>query len=318
MEITKRGSPFRPCYLKDGGGELDRKAERLYAIMGNCALCPRNCEVNRFEGETGICGATAELTVSSGFAHFGEEPPLVGFYGSGTIFLTHCNLKCVFCQNFDISHYDGDAIGFVKKGDGVVSNTDHLARMMLVLQERGYHNINFVTPTHYAPQIVEGISKAAQEGLELPIVWNCGGYESLEVIRLLEGVVDIYMPDIKFFNAAYAKKFCAAQDYPDVVKEALKEMHRQVGDLVADSRGIAQRGLLIRHMVMPNDVADSADILRFIAEEISSNSYVNVMDQYRPCYKAHRFKEIDRAVTSDEYRRTVETARRFGLLRGLS
>jgi len=318
MEITKRGSPFSPCYLKDRGGELDRKAERLYAIMEDCALCPRNCEVNRTQGETGICGATAELTVSSGFAHFGEEPPLAGFYGSGTIFLTHCNLKCLFCQNFDISHYDVDAIGLVKKGDGIVSNTDHLAEMMLVLQKGGCHNINFVTPTHYAPQIVEGIAKAAQEGLELPIVWNCGGYESLEVIKLLDGVVDIYMPDIKFFNAAIAKKFCGAQDYPDVVKEALKEMHRQVGDLVTDSRGIAQRGLLIRHLVMPNDVADSGEILRFIAEEISPNSYVNVMDQYRPCYKAYRFEEINRGVTSDEYRRTVETAKRFGLARGLS
>lgn len=308
MAIIKRGSPLRPGYLKHRDGELDEKAKRLYAIMENCALCPRNCEVNRLEGETGICGATGELMVSSGFAHFGEEPPLVGFYGSGTIFLTHCNLRCLFCQNYDISH----------KGDGVVSNPDRLAEMMLALQKSGCHNINFVTPTHYAPQIVEGIAKAADKGLELPIVWNCGGYESLEVIKLLDGVVDIYMPDVKFFNAANAKKFCAAQDYPDAVKEALKEMHGQVGDLVTDSRGIAQRGLLIRHLVMPNDAADSGGILRFIAGEISTNSYVNVMDQYRPCYDAFRHKEIDREITSDEYRRTVEIAKGLGLARGLS
>ena len=166
--MAKRGSPLRPGYLKHRDGELDEKAKRLYAIMENCALCPRKCEVNRTQGEIGVCGASGELMLSSGFAHFGEEPPLVGFYGSGTIFLTHCNIKCLFCQNYDISH----------KGDGVVSNPDKLAEMMLALQKGGCHNINFVTPTHYAPQIVEGVAKAADKGLELPIVWNCGGYES--------------------------------------------------------------------------------------------------------------------------------------------
>ncbi|MFQ5432806.1 MAG: radical SAM protein [Nitrospinota bacterium] len=296
-----------PCYLKKESGEPEAKIKALYKILKNCTLCPRNCEVNRLEGEIGVCGASGELMVSSGFAHFGEEPPLVGFYGSGTIFLAHCGLRCQFCQNFDISH----------KGDGVVSNPDQLAEMMLVLQERGCHNINFVTPTHYAPQIVEGIAKAAKEGLELPIVWNCGGYESLEVLKFLDGVVDIYMPDVKFFNRAYAKKYCGAADYPDVVKEALKEMHRQVGDLVIDSRGIAQRGLLIRHLVMPNDVCDSEDILRFIAEKFSTNSYVNVMDQYRPCFKAYRFEEINRAVTEKEYEMAVKTAMRLRLTRGL-
>lgn len=306
MDLAKRSVSFTPCYLKEPGGELEKKIERLYRMLENCTLCPRKCEVNRIEGETSICSATGELMVSSGFAHYGEEPPLVGFYGSGTIFLTHCNLKCQFCQNFDISH----------KGDGVATDSGQLAEMMLVLQENGCHNINFVTPTHYAPQIVEGIAKAAVKGLELPIVWNCGGYESLEVIGLLEGVVDIYMPDVKFFNAAYAKKLCGAEDYPEVVKEALKEMHRQVGDLVVDNRGIAQRGLLTRHLVMPNDVADSGEILRFIAEEISPDSYVNIMEQYRPCHKAYRFDEINRRITAKEYQQAVETARRLGLSRG--
>ena len=306
MEITKQGKRFVPGYLKIDIGELDAKIKALYKIQENCTLCPRRCEANRLEGETGVCGASSELMVSSGFAHFGEEPELVGSYGSGTIFLTHCNLRCQFCQNFDISH----------KGGGVKSNTDQLAEMMLVLQERGCHNINFVTPTHYAPQIVEGISKAAQQGLELPIVWNCGGYESLEVIKLLDGVVDIYMPDVKFFNPTYAEKLCSAEDYPDVIKNVLKEMHRQVGDLIMDSRGIAQRGLLIRHLVMPNDVADSEAVLRFIAKEISANSYVNVMEQYRPCYKASHFEEINREITKKEYADALKAARRFGLSRG--
>ena len=305
MAITKQSAKFIPGYLKMDSGELEGKVKALYKIQENCTLCPRQCEVNRLETETGICGASPELMVSSGFAHFGEEPELVGYYGSGTIFLTHCNLKCQFCQNYDISH----------KGDGVLSNPEQLAEMMLVLQERGCHNINFVTPTHYAPQIVEGIVKAAKKGLELPIVWNCGGYESLEVIKILDGVVDIYMPDVKFFNQTYAEKFCSAEDYPDVVKSVLKEMHRQVGDLVMDSRGIAQRGLLIRHLVMPNNVCDSENILKFIAEEISANSYVNVMDQYRPCYNASSFKEINRALTEDEYGDVVKAARRLGLAR---
>ena len=292
--------------MQEPTGELAKKIERLYKILENCRLCPRKCEINRMEGETGICGATGELMVSSGFAHFGEEPPLVGFFGSGTIFLTHCNLKCQFCQNYDISH----------KGVGVATTSEQVAEQMLALQEKGCHNINFVTPTHFAPQIVKAIAIAAAKGFQLPIVWNCGGYESLEVIKLLDGVVDIYMPDVKFFNHAYAKKLCDAQDYPEVVKEILKEMHRQVGDLTMDGRGIARRGLLIRHLVMPNDAADSGEIMRFIAGEISINSYVNIMDQYRPCYQAYRFEEIDRRITVKEFTEAIDAARAAGLTRG--
>ena len=306
MGTARQSGSFAPRYLQESTGELAKKIERLYKILENCTLCPRKCEINRMEGETGICGATGELTVSSSFAHFGEEPPLVGFFGSGTIFLTHCNLKCLFCQNYDISH----------KGEGVATNSDQVAEQMLVLQEKGCHNINFVTPTHFAPQIVEAIAIAAAKGLELPIVWNCGGYESMEVIKLLDGVVDIYMPDVKFFNSAYAEKYCGAQDYPEVVRKILKEMHRQVGDLTMDGRGIARRGLLIRHLVMPSNTADSGEIMRFIAGEISVNSYVNIMDQYRPCYQAHRFEEIDRRITAKELAEAVDAARTAGLTRG--
>lgn len=306
MGTARQSGSFAPKYLQEPTGELDKKIERLYKILENCTLCPRNCEINRMEGETGICGAVGEQMVSSGFAHFGEEPPLVGFFGSGTIFLTHCNLKCQFCQNYDISH----------KGDGVATNSDQVAEMMLVLQEKGCHNINFVTPTHFTPQIVEAIAIAAAKGLEVPIVWNCGGYESMEVIKLLDGVVDIYMPDVKFFNTASANKYCGVEDYPEVVREILKEMYAQVGDLMMDGRGIARRGLLIRHLVMPNDAADSGEIMRFIAGEISVNSYVNIMDQYRPCYKAYRFEEINRRITGKEFTEAVDAAHRAGLTRG--
>ncbi|MEE8483098.1 MAG: radical SAM protein, partial [Nitrospinota bacterium] len=267
------------------------------------------CGANRLEGETGICGATDRLKVSSAFAHFGEEPPLVGFYGSGTIFLAHCNLRCAFCQNHDISHGGQSA-------ENTFISEENMADRMLGLQARGCHNINFVTPTHFAPQIVSAIGIAADAGLELPIVWNCGGYESLDVIKLLDGIVDIYMPDIKFFNADSAKKYCDAEDYPEAVKEALREMHRQVGDLSMDSRGIAQRGLLVRHLVMPNDVADTEGILTFLASEISKETYVNIMEQYRPLYQAFNFEEINRRITLEEFNAAVRKASELGLHRG--
>ncbi len=301
---------FLPSYVKlANSGELQKRAERMREILKSCRLCPRKCGANRIEGETGICGATDRLKVSSAFAHFGEEPPLVGFYGSGTIFLTHCNLRCAFCQNHDISHGG-------QGGENTFITEERMADQILGLQAQGCHNINFVTPTHFAPQIVSAVGIAANAGLELPIVWNCGGYESLDVIKLLDGIVDIYMPDIKFFNADSAKKYCDAGDYPEVAKEAVKEMHRQVGDLSMDSRGIAQRGLLVRHLVMPNDVADTEEILRFLAEEISKNTYVNIMEQYRPLYHAFNFEEINRRITSEEFNAAVRKASELGLHSG--
>ena len=244
--------------------------------------------------------------VSSAFPHFGEEPPLVGQQGSGTIFLTHCNLRCIFCQNYDISHL----------GRGQPMTTSEMAGAMLRLQDLGCHNINFVTPTHYAPQIVSSLPEAIDMDLRLPIVYNCSGYESIEVIQLLDGVVDIYMPDAKYMNETYSKAFSNAPDYPEILKKVLKEMHRQVGDLKINSRGIAERGLLIRHLVMPHGVASSESVLKFIAEEISVHSYVNIMEQYRPEYQADEYSEIDRRVTHKEYSEAIQVAKRFHLYRG--
>jgi putative pyruvate formate lyase activating enzyme len=287
-------------------GELQQRVEALKEILKECRLCPRECGVNRLKGEAGVCQAGLEPMVSSAFPHFGEEPPLVGYHGSGTIFLTHCNLRCIFCQNYDISH--------LGKGEPITASD--MAQIMVRLQEMGCHNINFVTPTHYAPQIVASLPEAIEMGLRLPIVYNCSGYESIEVIRLLEGVVDIYMPDAKYLDSNRSKQFSNAPDYPDVLKEVLKEMHRQVGDLTVDARGIAERGLLIRHLVMPHGVASSEAVLRFIAEGLSVHSYVNIMDQYRPEYRAHECPEIDRRITRKEYLEAIRWAKRYQLYRG--
>jgi len=287
-------------------GELEQRVQFLKKFLEECRLCPRECGVNRLKGEVGVCQAGLELKVSSAFPHFGEEPPLVGYHGSGTIFLTHCNLRCIFCQNYDISHL----------GNGEPMTSPDMARVMVRLQEMGCHNINFVTPTHYAPQIVASLPEAIEMGLRLPIVYNCSGYESIEVIRLLEGIVDIYMPDAKYLDSNRSKQFSNAPDYPEVLKGILKEMHRQVGDLTADSKGIAERGLLIRHLVMPNEVASSEAVLRFIAEEISVHSYVNVMNQYRPEYRARECPEINRRITQKEYLEATQWAKRYQLYRG--
>ncbi|MGB9627457.1 MAG: radical SAM protein [Thermodesulfobacteriota bacterium] len=287
-------------------GELQRRIPLLRDLLKECRLCPRSCGVNRLEGELGYCKAGSELMVSSAFPHFGEEPPLVGYHGSGTIFLTHCNLRCIFCQNYDISHL----------GRGELITTSMMANMMIRLQEMGCHNINFVTPTHYVPQIVASLPEAIEKGLHVPIVYNCSGYESVEVIQLLEGIVDIYMPDAKYMDEKFAKRYSNAPDYPEVIKKVLKEMHRQVGDLQTNTIGIAERGLLIRHLVMPNGVASSEEILKFIAEEISIHSYVNIMDQYRPEYKAYDYIEINRRITYKEYLEAVQWAKRFRLYRG--
>jgi len=298
---------FIPSYLSlFENGELSQRVRVLQEFLQECRLCPRECRINRLDGEIGYCGARSELMVSSAFPHMGEEPPLVGNHGSGTIFLTHCNLRCIFCQNYDISHL----------GRGEQITPFDMARAMMKLQEMGCHNINFVTPSHYASQIVSSLSEAIEMGLHLPIVYNCSGYESIEVIRLLEGIVDIYMPDIKFMDEEYSKRYSNAPDYPEVVKKVLKEMHRQVGDLTMNSRGIAQRGLLIRHLLMPGGVASSESVLKFISEEISVHTYVNIMDQYRPEYRAHEYAEISRRITHKEYLDAIQLARSFRLHRG--
>jgi len=296
----------KPSYLQlFESGALGHRISQLMKLLEACTLCPRQCKANRLRGESGYCEAGAELKVSSYFPHFGEERPLVGRDGSGTIFLTHCNLKCNFCQNYDISHL----------GEGEIVSAQKFARMMIALQEQDCHNINFVTPTHYAPQIAAALPHAIQMGFELPIVYNCGGYESLEVIKLLDGIVDIYMPDAKFSNNEHAERFANAPDYFAVLKEVMLEMQRQVGILKIDENGIAYQGLLIRHLVMPNDVAGSEQILKFIAEKLSPDSYVNIMNQYHPCFDALNEPLINRRITAAEYHHAIELAKEFRLHR---
>ncbi|MCX7817009.1 MAG: radical SAM protein [Syntrophales bacterium] len=261
--------------------------------------------MNRIEGELGVCKTGRWAILSSYGPHFGEESPLVGRYGSGTIFFASCNLLCSFCQNYDISH--------LRYGDEVSPND--LATVIIRLQKMGCHNINFVTPTHVVPQILEALPIAIEAGLNIPLVYNCGGYETLLTLRLLDGVFDIYMPDFKFWNNEWAEKFCGVTDYRERAQEALLEMHRQVGDLIVDERGIAKRGLIIRHLVMPQNIAGTEEIVRFIATKISPHSYVNIMAQYRPCGRAVGDPFIGRRITPQEFADAIEKARRAGLYR---
>jgi putative pyruvate formate lyase activating enzyme len=296
-----------PIYLETyETGELEERIEKLIDILNECTLCPRACGVNRNKGETGYCKSGIDLMVSSVQPHYGEEDVLVGTYGSGTIFLTNCNLGCIFCQNYDISHL----------GCGQRVSEEEFARSMLSLQRRGCHNVNFVTPTHFTPQIVKALKIAIEYGLHIPLVYNCGGYESKRTIELLEGIVDIYMPDIKYGDEESAKKYSNAPDYFAVCKEAVKEMHRQVGDLTMDEQGIAVRGLLIRHLVLPNRLAGSVEVFKFIAAELSRGSYVNIMLQYRPMCRAYEYKELNRGITLSEYREALDIAKELGLHRG--
>ena len=273
-----------------------------YRMADPCRLCPRQCRVSRPAGEQGYCGIGAAPLVSSAGAHFGEEPPLVGRGGSGTIFLAGCNLLCVFCQNYQISH--GAA--------GRPASPGHVADLMLGLQSRGCENINLVTPTHVAPWLMDAVRRARLRDLRLPIVYNCGGYEGLDMLKLLDGTVDIYMPDAKFWRADSAERYLHAPDYPERMRAALREMHRQVGELRIEN-GIARRGLLVRHLVMPGAVEQSKSILRFLAEEISPRTHVNVMQQYRPIYEARSCPEIDRPITLHEYGEARAFAQELGL-----
>ncbi|HHT9126017.1 MAG TPA: radical SAM protein [Candidatus Brocadiia bacterium] len=286
-------------------GELTERIEKANEALKECKLCPRRCKVNRLAGEKGIC-KTAELPIVSSYSpHFGEESPLVGRYGSGTIFITNCNLGCIFCQNYDISHL----------GEGTEVSLERFAEMMLRLQDMGCHNINFVTPTHVVPQILTALPIAIEGGLNVPLVYNTGGYDLVETLKLLDGVFDIYMPDFKFADPDVSTKFCKAKDYPEIAKSAIKEMHRQVGDLIINEEGIAERGLLIRHLVMPEGLAGTREVMKFLATEISKNTYVNIMDQYHPCGQAHKYPPIDRSVTFDEYQEALKIAREEGIER---
>ncbi|MBE0416025.1 MAG: radical SAM protein [Dehalococcoidia bacterium] len=286
-------------------GELEERVGRTRAILKDCQLCPRQCHVDRLRGERGMCRTAAEAVVSSFGPHFGEEAPLVGTHGSGTIFFTNCNLRCMFCQNYPISQL----------GQGWVASKGEIAKMMLSLQERGCHNINLVTPTHVVPQILEALQVAVGLGLSLPLVYNCGGYESLETLRLLDGIVDIYMPDMKYSDERNARRFSGVKDYPSVNQAAVKEMHRQVGDLQIDKRGVARRGLLVRHLVLPYGIAGTEGVVRFIAQEISRDTYMNVMAQYYPAHRAFKIPALSRPLLRQEFTEAVSLAREYGLER---
>jgi putative pyruvate formate lyase activating enzyme len=297
---------YVPKYIKTyKSGLLEERIKRAYAILENCTLCPRNCKVSRLKGKKGICNTTDLPIISDYFPHFGEETPLVGKYGSGTIFISYCSLLCMYCQNYEISHL----------GEGEITSIEKFADMMISLQKQNCHNINIVTPTHIVPQLLKALKFAIEKGLHIPLVYNTGGYEKLETLKLLDGIVDIYMPDFKYWSPEAAKRYSNAYDYPDIAKKAIKEMHRQVGELKINEEGIAEEGLLIRHLVLPRKIAGTKEIAKFIAEEISPNTYVNVMAQYRPCGLADRDDFINRGITQKEYMEAIESALDAGLKR---
>jgi putative pyruvate formate lyase activating enzyme len=287
---------------------LKELAHEAVAKLECCEICPRRCRVNRLKDERGFCRTGRLARVASYSPHFGEEAALVGHCGSGTIFFSGCNLACVFCQNYDISQLD--------QGKEVPAET--LAKMMLALQNAGCHNINFVTPTHVVPQILEALVLAEEEGLKVPLVYNSSGYDSVETLQLLEGVFDIFMPDAKYGSDEPALKYSQAPEYTHIMKAAIQEMHRQVGDLSLDKEGIAMQGLLVRHLVLPCDLAGTAEVVRFLSEEISKETYLNVMPQYRPEHCACNFPELDRSITMKEYKNALGLAVRAGLTRGLA
>ncbi len=288
-----------------GNGRLDESLRRSLQWMKACTLCPRLCTVNRLENEKGYCRTGRYAVVASYGPHFGEEKPLVGKRGSGTIFFSYCNLGCVFCQNYEISH----------GGEGREVEPEELADIMLQLQQGGCHNINFVTPSHVIPQILEALPLAIRRGLHVPLVYNTGGYDRVSALKLLAGIVDIYMPDFKFWDPEVSGKLSDAPDYPHRAREALREMHRQVGDLQMDAGGIAEKGLLVRHLVMPGGLAGTEGVLHFIAEEISRSTYVNIMSQYHPCGEAVGSSLIGRTITSREFDDALRVAEREGLTR---
>ncbi len=299
---------FEPAYLAlFRSGELYRRSRAALRHLEQCRVCPRDCEVNRLNDEWALCKTGRYPRVSSFFPHFGEEDCLRGWNGSGTIFFSMCNLKCVFCQNYDIS----------QQSDGFEAPPEVLARLMIQLQERGCHNINFVTPEHVVPQILEALPLAVQMGLRLPLVYNTGAYDSMESLQLLDGVVDIYMPDFKYWDSRLAASYLKAANYPEVARRAIREMHRQVGPLRFDENGLARRGVLVRHLVMPGAEEDARRIMRFLAREVSPDTYVNLMDQYRPAGKVtpERFPALARRTLPEEHARVLAIAREEGLHR---
>ena len=307
LSVRAASASFEPAYLPLlRSGELAERTRIAHEHLADCDLCARYCHVNRLEGTRGaVCRTGEKAVVYSAGPHHGEEDCLVGRNGSGTIFFSWCNLRCIFCQNWEISW----------KGEGRERSTDELADTMLHLQEIGCHNINFVSPSHVVAQIIAAVEVAAERGLHLPLVYNTGGYDSPEALALLDDIIDIYMPDMKYGDAEMARRYSHVREYPRINQAAVREMHRQVGDLVIGEDGLARRGLLVRHLVMPNRIAGTDAVLKFLSEEISTDTYVNLMDQYRPCYRAGNFPELDRPITSPEFSEALDAARRHGLKR---
>jgi len=311
MMSAKNNSPQKPDSFYEPGyvklhkkGELKRRGDILWQKMKICDLCPRECETRRTDGKKGDCGASSQLKIASFHPHFGEEPPLVGKGGSGTIFFSNCSLRCVYCINYDISIL----------GHGQKRSVEELAAMMLRLQEIGCENINVVTPTHYLPHIVKALDIAAGKGLKLPLVYNTSGYEKTETLRLLDGVVDIYLPDFKYFDSAMAEKYSnGAKNYPEMAKSAILEMNRQVSVALTADDGKMYKGLMIRHLVLPNDVSSTKEVLKWIAENLSLDTYINLMSQYTPSYKAEKYPKLSRRIYRKEYNEAVSYVRQLGL-----
>ncbi|MBN1323120.1 MAG: radical SAM protein [Methanotrichaceae archaeon] len=297
----------RATYNQLRRAELEDRIDQALSALESCRICPRRCGVDRLANERGYCRVGRRAIVSSYSPYFGEEPPLVGSRGSGTIFMAGCNMGCLYCQNYEISH--------LMEGQPV--SAEELSAMMMRLAKAGCHNINFVTPTHVVPQILEALLIARDEGLDLPLVYNSGGYDSVETLRLLDGIIDIYMPDAKYADDETALRYSDSPGYPEMMKSAIKEMHRQVGDLVIED-GIAQRGLLVRHLVLPGGLAGTHEIVRFLSEEVSRRTYLNVMAQYRPVYEAFDHPPLDRRVSLEEFGEAISIAVRAGLDRGLA
>ncbi len=294
---------FEPSYLKlYDTGELKERVEKAVSMLSECNVCPHNCRINRLQDKKGYCKTGRNLFVSSYFPHKGEEFPIRGFNGSGTIFFSYCNMRCVYCQNYDISQL----------GEGKEVSPEKLSEIMINLQNLGCHNINWVSPSHVVPQLLEALYLAVKKGLKIPIVYNTSSYDSLESIKLLDGVVDIYLPDIKYLDNDYGRKYSKVKGYSDVVKEVIKEIHKQVGDLKTDDRGIAFRGVLVRHLVLPNSISTTKEVLQFL-KSISPNIHVNIMSQYHPYFKAFDYPELNRMITIQEYFDALNYAEELGL-----
>ncbi|MDI6780545.1 MAG: radical SAM protein [bacterium] len=288
-------------------GIIKQRVKEAYAMLEKCHVCPRECGVNRLKNEQGFCRSGLLPQVSSYNSHHGEEPPISGYHGSGTIFLTNCNLRCVFCQNYPISQL----------GAGNEVTVEELARMMLKLQRRGCHNINFVTPTHFTPQILKAIELAIEDGLNIPLLWNTNGYDSVETLRLLDGIISIYLPDAKYMDPQMAQRYSNAPlNYPEINLAAIKEMWRQVGLLVVDKDGIAQKGMIVRHLVLPEGIASTEQVLKMLAQEISQDVYVSLMSQYFPANKASSYPEINRKISHEEYDDALNCLDKEGLHEG--